>query len=494
MDSKNVSFSEKYKPKTISDIIGNSKQVKEIKSWLNNFSKNRTEHFNNPKKKKKIKIIEYSEDNDDPAEDFVKITKTNDGNHSCLLLIGRHGVGKTCVVTTILKNLDYKIETINLSSIGSNKMIAENINRLTMFDNIYDKLNEKKNTKRVLLIDEIESANSPVEKSFIQLLLKRNEEHWVFPIIFISDGKHSKFNTVIKVNSNIVYFPNPGEEEMIELYKRIVKNEKMMFESEQVVKDIFKLSQNDYRRLLTILEDLNTTFHKKVIRANNIIDYEKVCKRKDIDTDIYKATAQMILNYENIDECFRLYEGDKVIVPLVIEQNYITCLSKYNSNPEKLFDFIDDIANSIAFGDMIENYIYSDQNWDMKEVHAFLSCAYPSYKLSGKKLNIGEEYLRRALKFPYDFNRTSIKKINKKNVINSNNCLTNFEIDDFMYANKLIKHLIEKNRLEECIDLFDGYGASYENLDSILKIDKITEKSTVPTAIKRRLTELLASQ
>ena len=53
-------------------------------------------------------------------------------------------------------------------------------------NNIFDKMNGLNDNNDVLLIDEIESANSPVEKSFIQSLLKKNEEKWFFPIIFIS--------------------------------------------------------------------------------------------------------------------------------------------------------------------------------------------------------------------------------------------------------------------------------------------------------------------
>jgi hypothetical protein len=44
-----------------------------------------------------------------------------------------------------------------------------------------------------------------------------------------------------------------------------------------------------------------------------------------------------------------------------------------------------------AFGDIIDNYIFSDQNWSLQETHGHFTCVYPSYVLNNnidtKKLN-----------------------------------------------------------------------------------------------------------
>ncbi len=62
-----------------------------------------------------------------------------------MIAIGEHGVGKTCTVTTLLKQLGFKIQTVNLSKLGSNKNVAENVNKLTVGSNIYTKLNDVNN-------------------------------------------------------------------------------------------------------------------------------------------------------------------------------------------------------------------------------------------------------------------------------------------------------------------------------------------------------------
>ena len=261
----------------------------------------------------------------------------------------------------------------------------------------------------------------------------------------------------------------------MKLLLKICYAESMHIESESLAYKIIEHCQQDFRRLVYILQDLKTNYGTSQITVENVEEYCNLCKRKDADIDIYRATVEMIGCYKNIDECLRLYEGEKVIIPLVIHQNYIKCITSYHKNANKAFGLAYDISKSIAIGDVIENYIYSDQNWDMQEVHGFLTCVKPAFSLANEKMNINNEYFRKSLGFPMDLNRTSIRKINKRNVVNANGCLKNFEIKDFIYANGLIRNLIADEKYEECAQLFDGYNVTVENIESILKIDKINE-------------------
>lgn len=510
-------FLDKYTPKVITDIVGNKTQIYQIKEWIENFEANKIKFFQNPKKRKKIKAIvkdisdEIIGETGDAADidgiSHANILGSNDssntkklvnsGNHSCLLIIGDHGVGKTCTVTSILNNLEYATHFVNLPKVGTNKNknIEEHVDKMLHCNNIFDHLSKTKAGKIAMVVDELESANSPVEKNFVLTMLKKNEEKWFFPIIFISNGKHSKITTVLKKNANIVQFFQPSRDNLKKLLIKVCHAEKMHFESEKVADILLEHSQNDYRRLVSLLDNLKLNFGSKDLNLKDVQDYCIISKKKDTDVHIYKATAEMIVNYQNIDECLRLYEGEKVIIPLVMHQNYIKCIIQYHKSGSISFALANDIARSIAMGDVIENYIYSDQNWDMQEVHGFLTCVNPSFKLSRENLNIGKEYLAQYLKFPIDLNRTSIKKINHRNVVNSNVCLKNLEIKDFIYANRLVRKLIEENKLEECAKLFSGYGIKIENLESVLKIDKINEtKTVIPTQVRKKLSLLLATQ
>ena len=501
-------FVEKYKPTVPTDIIGNVKQIGQIQWWLNNYESNREVFYSQPKKKKKAKIIIKTEEGETdgventetyipPVEDQKTFSKKkgDESQHSCLMITGEHGVGKTCTVLAILNELKYNVTTIDLSKLGSNKGVLENVNKLTIGSNIYDKLNGDKTVKKVVVLDEIESANSPVEKNYITQLLKKNEENWFFPIIFISNGKHTQLNSTLKTYSCNVQFNQPTQLELMTLLSKIATKEKMSFDSLEVGHTLVSHAQNDFRRLVSIIQDLRSMYGKKKISFIEINEYCTLSKKKDTNIEIFRATMQMMLRYKGIDNCLKMYEKEKVILPLVMHQNYIKTIVQNHFQGNKKFKLINDISRSIAFGDLVENYIYSDQNWDMQEVHGFLTCSEPAFKIFSEKINANEEYLRRSFDFPFDLNRTSIKKINKKNIINSNTCLKNLEIKDFIFANRLIRQLIADEKVDECAALFEGYGAKVENIESILKIDKINETKTVlPTQVKKRLLQILGSK
>jgi hypothetical protein len=195
----------------------------------------------------------------------------------------------------------------------------------------------------------------------------------------------------------------------------------------------------------------------------------------------------------NVYDC----SGEKVILPLMMHQNYQKYLIGCKSNPKNknkdILGLATDIAESISTGDIIENYIYSEQNWDMQDVHCFYTCINPSFKLSSINIddNVARD-LKYNLDFPNDLNRTSIKKINKRNIINSNVYLKNMDINDFMYANTLTKRLIEDKKIEDCAKMYKSYGAKAETITSVLKIDKIdVDKNQYPTNIKKLFNKFL---
>lgn len=471
-----MSFFEKYSPSTISDVIGNKNQIDIIKNWLVKYEINRKICAENPKRRKK------------------NTPQNEGGTHSCLFVVGDHGVGKTCVVKLLLNKHNYSVHNVNLSQIGTNKNknVDEVVDKILNMGNIFDNLAQENTCSPVILVDEIESANSQVEKNFIASLVKKNEEKWICPIIFISNGKHSKTTTYIKKNSNIVTFTQPTIENMKKILLRICAAEKMKLDNVKSCERIVEHSQRDIRRLISTLQDLKTNFGKTRITATHIEEYFKSSKQKDSDIHIYKATADMIVDYKSINDCLRLYVGERVIIPLVMHQNYIKCLSKYRPDNKQTITLASDISSSIAMGDVIENYIYSDQNWDMQEVHGFMSCVYPSYKMSNEKINSNVEMLAKYLDFPVDLNRTSIKRINYKNVANSNACLKNLDVTDFIMLNKLIRKLLAENKIEECVELFRNYNIGIDGFESVLKIDKINDTKTIlPTQTRKKIIQLL---
>ena len=106
----------------------------------------------------------------------------------------------------------------------------------------------------------------------------------------------------------------------------------------------------------------------------------------------------------------------------------------------------------------------------MQELHGLYTCGITSYHantlLNKKKIT--------KVQFPADLNKTSIKKINKKNILNTNKYFNNMNIFDYVYSNKIIKNMINNNDIKTCSEILAGYDVTIENIESLLKIDKIS--------------------
>jgi hypothetical protein len=97
-----------------------------------------------------------------------------------------------------------------------------------------------------------------------------------------------------------------------------------------------------------------------------------------------------------------------------------------------------------------------------------------------------KSYLPIELVFTTDLNKTSIKKINKKNINNTNRCFDNMNIFDYIYINKIIRELINQEKIEECVKLMIGYNIKLEHIESLLKIDKIKNTKTSLTSKQKK--------
>jgi len=466
MSSNENSFLIKYTPKKISELYSNTKAVKTICKWLND--------LNNPLLKNEVK--------------------------SSLIIIGSHGIGKTISVKTILNQYNYNISTINFDSLKVNKNIKKNTDLLMNFSNVIDQINCNNKKKNAILIDELESISSSIEKSCILTLQKTNEaiklaqikkmaeaeksgdvnkinqtkkinEQITYcPIIFISNGEHNKLLTELKKNALEVKFWQPTLYDTHKILINIATKEKIQFTNKEVANNILEHAQNDIRRTIFILQDLCETYECKLITNDIVNDYKIISKKKDIDMDLFKSTIDLLFNCNTITDCMSYYETEKVLLPLMIHQNYIPSIINNSKNIKKNFDVIEKISHVLSVADVIENYIYGDQNWDMQELHGLYTCGITSYHantlLNKKKIT--------KVQFPADLNKTSIKKINKKNILNTNKYFNNMNIFDYVYSNKIIKNMINNNDIKTCSEILAGYDVTIENIESLLKIDKIS--------------------
>jgi hypothetical protein len=219
-----------------------------------------------------------------------------------------------------------------------------------------------------------------------------------------------------------------------------------------------------------------------IITKEIIDEYCISCKEKDMDFDLYRISSKLINGYNGLEESLLYYEADKVVVPLMIQQNYVKNINFYSEDETKNPDIACKISEFLSKGDVIENYIYGNQNWDLQEVHGFYSVAGPSFYLD--KYLIGDR--TEKLDYPKDLNKTSIMMINKGTIEKAKKGLKNMDIHDYIYLNEIVKTLLSKDKIKECMELFEGYDLKIENIESLIKVEKIKNTKTNLTSKQKK--------
>jgi hypothetical protein len=486
----------KYMPKSINDLVINKSTINNITNWLDTYNnkKNNITLTNDSEFDNISDIIDDDTniDGDTVDDNNFQINQKNIiNNKSCMIIYGSHGIGKTVLMINILKNKNYKINTINFNKINTIKNINDYIDKIFNYDDIYNiMLNINDKRKKVLLIDNIESLSSPNEKNFVINIIKKNNNELKFPIIFISNNKHNKIINFIKKMSYCIEVNLPSIDSMKHILYNVCYNEKIKFDAtdgDKIVDTIIASSKRDFRFLINNLEMLKDIYKNKIIDYQDILNFIKNIKSKDQDLALYDASKKLFYNYENIESTIRIFEIEKILLPLMIQQYYIDLLKNKKNNCEK----INRISDTLSKGDIVENYIYEHNIYDIRDAQAYYQCIYPSYILSNTLNPSHNDATDYSIKydFPEDLNKTSIRHINyTKNIVASNKIFTNMGINDYLYLNKIMNGIIKTDNFEECNSILKDYSCDILTLESSLKINKIFgNKFTISTKTRKKI-------
>ena len=434
----------KYKPNNIDQIIGNSDKIEFIFDWLNN-------------------II---------------------NNKQGIIISGSQGIGKTLSIELILKKMGYIVRIINLNDIKEHRTYNDFDDYYNFNNSIYSKINLSKNKKVALIIDEIENITLTSEKKFIMDIYKENNKTKSFPLIFISNNQHSKLLNELKKGCTEVVFNIPTIKEINKLILNICSNENISFSTEKNIEDIIKFSQFDIRRLINLLQELSYHSINGKITKQQVSEFINKSKEKNINVGLFDSTSKILNNYLDHETIIKYYETEKVLLPLMVHENYIKKILYKSDNP---WNNILNISESLSNGDNIETSIYTDQNWYLQNIHGFFTCLNTSYWINKDKSNY--KLNNDDLKFSLDLNKTSLKNINRKNILNLSKIINNKSNLEILMLNKICNNFIENNKELELIKILNGYekDISIKQVELCLKIDKTTEFNKLASKDKKRI-------
>jgi len=442
----------KYKPKEINQLIGKIQQINEISTWLNTLKNHKSQ---------------------------------------ALIISGHHGVGKTVLINLILKKFNYKPIIITQNDIKQYR----SLNTFKDLYNINNSINSKIkinncifSNKIAIIFDGAGSISLTSEKKFIMEIFKENNKLKAFPLIFISNHQHNKMLINIKKYSLCIYINPPKDNELIDFIKYICSKEKMKISTKALI-ELIKFSQYDIRRLINLLQELSYYFKNKKIKLTNLKDFLKSSREKNKDISLFDATLKIINSLLNYDDIIKLYETQKVLLPLLIHENY----PKKVLNTKNIINIEDNLYNlvkisdSISRGDNIETSIYTDQNWYLQNIHGFYTCINTNFWIntaSNIKLN--------KIIFSQDLNKTSLKNINRKNINNLIKIIGKKSIQEILILNKLSNCLKKNKKYKIIIDKIKYYkkNVTIKDIELTFKIDKSNDFSLLTTKEKKVVEKL----
>lgn len=489
LSNDNISWIQKYEPKTYDDLILNKDVLLKVKNWLQTFTNN---------------------------------YKLNDATlyPNTIMIAGPHGSGKNVSLKILLSSLNYEVVLLSSSDVKNKKSIDDIIQSYERRKDMTKLFNDMKK-KLALIIDDTETINLTNEKNSLLELCKFNNTEKVVPIIFIANTQKGKLITNIQKICTTYEFQQPTKNELTQIMIKIMMNENMKVSEQKVMNMIIEYSQSDIRRLIYIIQDLYITFAKSsssstsssnlannelIITLQNMQQYANNFQKKDVEIALFDATRIILDNYKSVNQCMALYDANKVKLPLSCHENYYRKLFAATKsliiakqNPAKLLlnqlEICSKITDASSIGDNIETNIYVDQNWINQNTHGLYTVAHISYimnnlleKMFTVETPAQHKYIKEAnyeVDHSLDLHKTSLKNINRKQIVAIKSYMPSKNLTDILYINKIIYDLIKNNRYKEAYELCKEYEIDIKALEVIIKIDKTSDKLTIKTKNKK---------
>ncbi|KAK4879197.1 hypothetical protein RN001_007343 [Aquatica leii] len=455
-DNNNLPWTEKYKPSSVKNIIGqqtDKSNVKKLLFWLENWFKN---HSN----KDKPKVARPS-----------PWAKNDDGSFfKAALLSGPPGIGKTTTATLVAKELGFDVVEFNASDTRSKKLLHEEVSQLLTTKSLAGYFNggTAPTNKHVLLMDEVDGMAGNEDRGGVQELITLIKNSNIPVICMCNDRNHPKIRSL----SNYCFdlrFARPRMEQIRGAMMSVCFREGVKISPENL-SEIINSAGMDIRQVLTHLSlwtaEKKTSGDKsediKGPKKDTPLGPWEVC-RKVFSAEDHKSS--------NIGDRERLFYHDYNIGPLFVQENYLKVMPHASKKDHlKLFA---DAASSISMGDLVDSKIRSSNNWSLLNLEAMCLSVLPGTYLSG--------HVNAQIDFPNWLGKNSKKnkftrllgelQAHMRTSISGNRSEVNLD-----YISPLRKGITEPlakrgtDGVDQALDVMHTYNLLREDLDSILEL------------------------
>ena len=425
-----------------------------------------------------------------------------------LLVYGESGIGKTYFIES---HLSKKLKLKPLTNDKIDQLMDEKPSNYSSFLSLFfdvitfDDIDDK---KKIMVINEKTLYNfEKCSKIIIKLIddsIKLN-----YPMIIIIDSEHKKLITNLEKKAITIRFNKPGNDEVKKILNMILIKNNISDKIDPRTKGkisntlnnkICELSNNNLNKVFVLINNLINNYcdivnDSKVITKNNFIEFLKDTVENNNKNNIYVSNYKLLTKYESIEQAMELYNNDNIDNPLIMEESYTQKIIAYenaNGTIEPIKDIVVRLTKSFTYSNLIDTYIYNSQQWtNLKRIYGYFSCVLPSYLLSKIEIDYSPN-----VKFLSDMNKTSIQKINTKQIFNVYENFDIINIDYYIYIGNYIKSIISQcsdgkkdNKL--LIKKFNEFVKYYKiNQSTIERLLKINKLDLVQIKINKSLDQL----
>ena len=425
-----------------------------------------------------------------------------------LLVYGESGIGKTYFIESHLSN---KLKLKPLTNDKIDQLLDEKPSNYSSFLSLFfdvitfDDIDDK---KKIMVINEKTLYNfEKCSKIIIKLIddsIKLN-----YPMIIIIDSEHKKLISNLEKKAITIRFNKPGNDEVKKILNMILIKNNISDKIDPRTKGkisntlnnkICELSNNNLNKVFVLVNNLINNYcdivnDSKVITKNNFIEFLKDTVENNNKNNIYVSNYKLLTKYESIEQAMELYNNDNIDNPLIMEESYTQKIIAYenaNGTIEPIKDIVVRLTKSFTYSNLIDTYIYNSQQWtNLKRIYGYFSCVLPSYLLSKIEIDYSPN-----VKFLSDMNKTSIQKINTKQIFNVYENFDIINIDYYIYIGNYIKSIISQcsdgkkdNKL--LIKKFNEFVKYYKiNQSTIERLLKINKLDLVQIKINKSLDQL----
>lgn len=461
---------DKYKPKTLDDLLGNKSNIQKAISWMENFRAG----------------IE--------------------GTPRALFISGKPGLGKSSLAKLLLEHFNYLVVEFNSSDIRNQKLVREKL------DNIMGKVTISSmmggNKFCGIIMDEVDGMSTGDKGGLSELISfinpnkgkrKKDKKKLVYqnPIICISNTDKDKKIQDLKKEAECLKFLSPKLTEMTEFAQKIVKLEKIKIGEEKLL-DIVTHSQRDIRKLLGNIQYLIIGNQKKLKKFSlfNSKGYdedqtvEKKIKensgldKKVEDTNLFQSVFEIMDSSLPLEEIIRISQTDRNLINLLVHENILPILKNYKLGEIDKIKLLEEIYNYMGESDVLESYLFHNYHHSLSEINSILRCGSTSFLLNQQPKNKHPSFGLPDVTFSKQMSKFSVQHQNYNHNMNLNQKMhlkNNFRRNYLVYQiiiQKIIRSVNSKKLDPTLTHYIKKYELTIENLEKINKLLKTNMKGT----------------